>query len=37
MKTIVATTLTLVAAALLISLQSSRGAQQKPDRATVSA
>jgi uncharacterized protein (TIGR02246 family) len=37
MKTIAAATLTLVAAMLLISLQTSRGAQQQPDRATVSA
>ena len=38
MKTIVATTLTLIAAVLLISLQSSRGAQQQPPtRAAVSA
>src|SRR5271168_3760445 len=36
MKTIAATTLTLVAV-LLISLPTSRGAQQQPDRATVSA
>ncbi len=37
MKTIAAATLTLVAAMLLISLQTLRGAQQQPDRATVSA
>jgi uncharacterized protein (TIGR02246 family) len=37
MKTIAAATLTLLAAAMLLSLQSSGAAQQQPDRATVSA
>ncbi len=37
MKTIAAATLTLLAAAMLLSLQSSGAAQQQPDRATMSA
>jgi ketosteroid isomerase-like protein len=37
MKTITATTLSLIAAVLLISLPTSHGAQQQPDRGTVSA